>query len=189
MMPLLRREFTFSKLVLSQDDVCGIGASTCQPGCLEPAVPADVRWTVVLLPNSDPAQAITHTVVGVANPYGYFAAPDVFIWTEPGEYRVDVEATYMAPNEELYKGAMRWGSVVATPNSPLEAHGRRGLDGLGYIAPASLWAEKNHGPVWISTFTRNLQRQLDSELNRLYPDPGEKRRKVVVRKGRENYLC
>ena len=42
---------------------------------------------------------------------------------------------------------------------------------LGYIAPASLWAEKNRGAVWISTFTRNLQRQIDRELDRLYPDP------------------
>ncbi len=60
---------------------------------------------------------------------------------------------------------------------------------LGYIAPASLWAEKNKGPVWISTFTRNLQRQLDGELDRLYPDAAEKAAKVVVRKGRENYFC
>ena len=60
---------------------------------------------------------------------------------------------------------------------------------LGYIAPASVWAEKNGGTVWISTFTRNLQRQLDGELDRLYPDPEEKAEKVVVRKGRENYLC
>ncbi len=60
---------------------------------------------------------------------------------------------------------------------------------LGYIAPASVWAEKNQGPVWISTFTRNLQRQLDAELDRLYPDPDEKARKVVIRKGRENYFC
>ena len=42
---------------------------------------------------------------------------------------------------------------------------------LGYIAPASLWAEKNHGAVWISTFTRNLQTQIAGELDRLYPDP------------------
>ncbi|HSR70789.1 MAG TPA: ATP-dependent DNA helicase, partial [Kiloniellales bacterium] len=28
---------------------------------------------------------------------------------------------------------------------------------LGYLASASLWAEKNEAPVWISTFTRNLQ--------------------------------
>ncbi|MBL8645316.1 MAG: ATP-dependent DNA helicase [Rhodospirillaceae bacterium] len=60
---------------------------------------------------------------------------------------------------------------------------------LGYIAPASVWAEKNEGTVWISTFTRNLQRQLNDELTRLVPDPDEKKRRVVIRKGRENYLC
>ncbi len=60
---------------------------------------------------------------------------------------------------------------------------------LGYIAPASLWARKNGGTVWLSTYTRNLQRQIDGELNRLYPDQTQKRRNVVVRKGRENYLC
>jgi ATP-dependent DNA helicase DinG len=60
---------------------------------------------------------------------------------------------------------------------------------LGYVAPASVWAEKNGGAVWISTFTRNLQHQIDQELDRLYLDPTEKARKAVVRKGRENYLC
>jgi len=60
---------------------------------------------------------------------------------------------------------------------------------LGYIAPASLWAEQNHGAAWISTYTRNLQSQIAGELDRLYPDPDEKRRCVVIRKGRENFLC
>ena len=60
---------------------------------------------------------------------------------------------------------------------------------LGYVAPASLWAERNGGTVWISTFTRHLQRQIDVELTRLFPDPAERRRRVVIRKGRENYLC
>lgn len=60
---------------------------------------------------------------------------------------------------------------------------------LGYVAPASVWAEKNRGAVWISTFTRNLQRQLDAELDRLHPDPVEKSARIVLRKGRENYLC
>ncbi len=60
---------------------------------------------------------------------------------------------------------------------------------LGYIAPASVWAQKNKGTVWISTFTRNLQHQIDQELDSLYPDRREKARKVAVRKGRENYLC
>lgn len=60
---------------------------------------------------------------------------------------------------------------------------------LGYIAPASVWAEKNGGTVWLSTYTKNLQRQLDHELDRLFPDPAEKQARVVIRKGRENYLC
>jgi ATP-dependent DNA helicase DinG len=60
---------------------------------------------------------------------------------------------------------------------------------LGYVAPASLWAEKNGAPVWIATYTRNLQRQIDTELDRLHRDSAEKRRRVVIRKGRENYLC
>jgi ATP-dependent DNA helicase DinG len=60
---------------------------------------------------------------------------------------------------------------------------------LGYIAAASLWAEKNRGAVWISTYTRNLQAQIAGELDRLYPDPEVKRRRVVIRKGRENFLC
>ncbi|MBK8176447.1 MAG: ATP-dependent DNA helicase [Rhodospirillales bacterium] len=60
---------------------------------------------------------------------------------------------------------------------------------LGYIAPATLWAQKNHGAVWISTYTRNLQRQLDQELDRAYPDLRDKGQKVIVRKGRENLFC
>ncbi|HYN39888.1 MAG TPA: ATP-dependent DNA helicase, partial [Rhodospirillales bacterium] len=60
---------------------------------------------------------------------------------------------------------------------------------LGYVAPANVWAQKNHGPVWISTYTRNLQRQLDRELDRAYPDLRVKARCVVVRKGRENLFC
>jgi ATP-dependent DNA helicase DinG len=60
---------------------------------------------------------------------------------------------------------------------------------LGYIAPAGVWAEKNKGPVWLSTFTRHLQHQIDGELDRLYANPALKAEKVVIRKGRENYLC
>ncbi len=60
---------------------------------------------------------------------------------------------------------------------------------LGYLAPASVWAEKNQGAVWISTYTKNLQRQIEQELDRLYPDPDIKESKTAIRKGRENYLC
>lgn len=55
---------------------------------------------------------------------------------------------------------------------------------LGYLAPASLWAERNKGAVWVSTYTRHLQRQIEQEAKRLPVGT-----QVVLRKGRENYLC
>ena len=76
-----------------------------------------------------------------------------------------------------------------TPNVVLAEAGTGTGKTLGYIAPASVWSEKNAGPVWISTYTRNLQQQIDQELDHLYPDPETKARQVVIRKGRENYLC
>ena len=60
---------------------------------------------------------------------------------------------------------------------------------LGYLSPAYLWARKNNAPVWISTYTKNLQRQLDQETARMVPDPIERRSQIVIRKGRENYAC
>lgn len=60
---------------------------------------------------------------------------------------------------------------------------------LAYLAPASLWAEANGPAVWVSTYTRALQRQIERESHAVYPDPKERARKAVVRKGRENYLC
>lgn len=60
---------------------------------------------------------------------------------------------------------------------------------LGYLAPASLWAETNGPAVWISTYTRALQRQIERETHALFPEPKARARKAVVRKGRENYLC
>ncbi len=60
---------------------------------------------------------------------------------------------------------------------------------LAYLAPAAEWSAASGGTVHISTFTKNLQRQLARETRRLYPDEATHRAKVVVRKGRENYLC
>ena len=60
---------------------------------------------------------------------------------------------------------------------------------LAYLAPASLWAEENGPGVWISTYTRALQRQIERESHAVFPDPAVRARKAVVRKGRENYLC
>jgi ATP-dependent DNA helicase DinG len=52
-----------------------------------------------------------------------------------------------------------------------------------------LWSEQSGGTVWVSTFTKALQRQLDGEGVKLFANPAERARRIVVRKGRENYLC
>ncbi|WP_394820069.1 ATP-dependent DNA helicase [Sorlinia euscelidii] len=90
-------------------------------------------------------------------------------------------------------------SVACEAFQPREAPGMPGLvlaeagtgtgKTAGYLAPASVWAEKNGGTVWVSTYTRHLQKQIERELHALFPDRVTRRRKIVIRKGRENYLC
>jgi ATP-dependent DNA helicase DinG len=108
-------------------------------------------------------------------------------------------ADMLGPHAEQRPGQADYAGAASAAFAPREVRGDPRLvlaeagtgtgKTLGYLAPASLWAEKNHGGVWISTFTRHLQRQIDGELARLFPDPSERHKRVVVRKGRENYLC
>ncbi len=79
--------------------------------------------------------------------------------------------------------------ITGEPNVVLAEGGTGVGKTLGYISPAIIWARRNIGTVWLSTYTKNLQHQIDQELNRLYPNENEKIEKVVIRKGRENYLC
>lgn len=116
----------------------------------------------------------------------------------PAEARARL-ARLLGPAAEARPGQSDYAAAVSEAFAPREAEdaprfvlaeaGTGIGKTLGYIAPASLWAERNQAPVWISTFTRHLQRQVDAELCRLYPEPAERRRRAVVRKGRENYLC
>ncbi len=108
-------------------------------------------------------------------------------------------ARMLGPYAEQRPGQADYASAAAAAFAPREVQGDPHVvlaeagtgtgKTLGYVAPASLWAERNGGTVWISTFTRHLQRQIEGELARLFPDPAERRRRVVIRKGRENYLC
>jgi ATP-dependent DNA helicase DinG len=117
---------------------------------------------------------------------------------QPGEARRRL-AAMLGPDAEQRPGQADYAAAAAaafaareqrgSPQTVLAEAGTGTGKTLGYIAPASLWAERNGSAVWVSTFTRHLQRQIDAELARLYPDPAERRRRVVVRKGRENYLC
>ncbi|MEG9861904.1 MAG: ATP-dependent DNA helicase [Parvularculales bacterium] len=104
-----------------------------------------------------------------------------------------VDAEARTPQDDYAQAAGLAFAAFEEPNRPhvalVEAGTGTGKT-LGYIAPASLWAEQNAGPVWISTYTRNLQHQLQRELTRLNDLPGWRGKSgVVIRKGRENYLC
>lgn len=123
----------------------------------------------------------------------------------PGDDPVAVEesrnrlTSLLGENSEVRLGQQRFAETATHvfrpremadgPNMQLLEAGTGTGKTLGYIAPASVWAEKNDGAVWLSTFTKNLQRQLDQELSKLYPDPKIKAKRAVIRKGRENYAC
>jgi ATP-dependent DNA helicase DinG len=96
---------------------------------------------------------------------------------EQFEYTTHITAAFAPPRD------------VSEPNVVLAEAGTGIGKTLGYLAPASVWAEKNAGTVWISTYTKNLQQQIDRELDRLYPTREVKDAHVAIRKGRENYLC
>ena len=85
--------------------------------------------------------------------------------------------------------AFRPRTLASAPNVALLEAGTGIGKTLGYLAPAVQWAETAGETVWLSTYTKALQRQLDHETARAYPDAAAKAAKVVVRKGRENYLC
>ncbi|RMF17139.1 MAG: ATP-dependent DNA helicase [Alphaproteobacteria bacterium] len=77
------------------------------------------------------------------------------------------------------------------PNLVLAEAGTGTGKTLGYLAPALTWVRRNGGSVWISTYTRNLQRQIADELDRVADRLADRRAPFacVMRKGRENYAC
>lgn len=103
------------------------------------------------------------------------------------------EAAELRPGQQIYARAATHAFEPRlrkdTPHMLLAEAGTGIGKTLGYLAPASLWTQKSGGAVWVSTYTKALQRQLSRETERLYANPQEHREKVVVRKGRENYLC
>ncbi|HEX7800369.1 MAG TPA: ATP-dependent DNA helicase, partial [Asticcacaulis sp.] len=83
--------------------------------------------------------------------------------------------------------APKW--MTDQPNLLLAEAGTGTGKTLGYLAPAHLWAKKAQGQVWVSTYTKALQKQIYNDTRALFDTAEERAREVVVRKGRENYLC
>lgn len=83
--------------------------------------------------------------------------------------------------------APKWASEQ--PNMLLLEAGTGTGKTLAYLSPAYLWAQKAQGRVWVSTYTKALQKQIYNDTRALFDSEGERENKVAVRKGRENYLC
>lgn len=111
----------------------------------------------------------------------------------PAEARARL-ASLLGPNAEQRPAQADFCSAATAAFAPREFEGQPHVvlaeagtgtgKTLGYLAPASLWAARNKGAVWVSTYTRHLQRQIEQEAQRLPAGT-----QVVLRKGRENYLC
>jgi len=156
-----------------------------------------------LLRRSDRPQGASHAAFAIWNqlPRWTEDAPRAMPGNDPIEdnaIRAHIKATLGAGAEDRAGQedyAVIAGGAFAPRLEPEHGHIVLAEAGTGtgktaaYLAPATLWAQANDGAVWVSTYTKNLQRQLGQELDRFYPDPADKRRKAVIRKGRENYLC
>ncbi len=141
------------------------------------------RWLFGTLPEWDdgPPRPAPRTITV---PTGDAEARLVALTGDGAEERPGQRAFAAAASAAFAPRAMR-----DAPNLVLAEAGTGIGKTFGYLAPASLWAERAGGAVWLSTYTKALQRQLAQETVRLFPDAATHKAKVVTRKGRENYLC
>ena len=93
-----------------------------------PPLPADVEVRFTL-------GSIETVTGGIADRFGSFNPPRAFLIDRAGEYRVDITARYRDADGTLWMGSRSYGSVVAPRDSPIVAHGRRGVEGQASIGP------------------------------------------------------
>ena len=104
-----------------------------------PGVPADVEMSFELYP-IDGSTVMADSVAGTANRFGYFdGAGKAFDLTEAGEYLVSIQASYTDAEGQLWIGARRWASGVASVSPVLIAHGRRWDDAQFPISERRAW--------------------------------------------------
>ncbi|MCB8943211.1 MAG: DEAD/DEAH box helicase family protein [Ardenticatenaceae bacterium] len=125
------------------------------------------------VPSDEPAMLDVHALVQMMGPTGNFSR--VFAGFELREQQVDmmvaVAEAFNAGEHLLVEAGTGTGKSV------------------GYLLPASFWANQNGRRVVISTNTINLQDQLVNkdipELQKVLPFT----LRAAVRKGRRNYIC
>ncbi|MBN8593366.1 MAG: hypothetical protein J0M33_16535 [Anaerolineae bacterium] len=109
---------------------------------LLPAIPAEVTVIFRTIP-LDGSAGVNQQIRGQANRDGVFVGEGVLI-ESPGEYVADYEVRYTDEQGRLWAGSLRSAGVIAAGDSPLVAHGARGIS-----EPVT-----EEDPAWFST--RNL---------------------------------
>lgn len=81
-----------------------------------------VRYAIQYFPESDEQRAITWTHEGVSNAFGYYypARNEIPPFDEPGEYKVDVEASQWTENGVLRYHHFRQAGIVYDPKTVLD---------------------------------------------------------------------
>ena len=102
-----------------------------------PGIPVDVTFDVRVV--AADGTTTEERFSGRSNDRGWWDGDGaVLTFTHDGEYLVDIEARGTDPAGDLWVGRQRFGGIVATPDAPIIAHGRRGPDNQDEIAPP--WA-------------------------------------------------
>ena len=101
-----------------------------------PQVSADVNFKITHVGADYPSPIVVKEYEGTANEFGYWDGNGEYVtFVKPGEYKVEIEARYTDKDENLWVGRMVYGSVIATENAPIIAHGVRGPDDFVPIPP------------------------------------------------------
>lgn len=121
-----------------------IGDTLFIGGHIAPGVPAevDIRVQVFGL-DGQVNEAVFEGLQ--ANRYGYFTAGEAFTFEAPGEYIIDYTARYEDTSGRLWAGSLRSAGIIASEDSPLIAHGMRGVN--GYITNNT----DAYRPAWFTT--------------------------------------
>ncbi len=103
-----------------------VGAELSPVVQVHPGVPADVQMSVDFYPSGDATKKQTFQSAGKANRSGYFVAKETWKPPSHGEYLARITASWTDPADGvLWMGIRTGASIVATPTTPLIAHGER----------------------------------------------------------------
>ncbi|HEY3128584.1 MAG TPA: carboxypeptidase-like regulatory domain-containing protein [Acidobacteriota bacterium] len=100
---------------------------------IEPPIAADVEFRIQQF--EDTAKILDRTIRTRANRFGHVSSVEGIRFDRPGEYRVDVNASYRDATGRWLAGSRTWGGIVAARDTPIIGHGRRGID----VDPIRQW--------------------------------------------------